>query len=988
MMLTISAAAPMSQTMAFLSHPALPQESSQAIRDLETFRLLGDRSVGKPVDLEGTITFVDPIWKFIFLQEGDHAVFVSNVSTNGVKAGDRVRVVGDGGRGDISALILAKTITRIGSGMALRPQPVSVSDLKLGDYDCELVSVKCNVERAVSSVGHTVFFCDDDGAKFHVVYLGSTPLDELWEKIGAEITVQGPLALTLKQGSEKRDFGSPSRTVKSFRILASAPPEVHSAGQLSDLPSSTDKGSEVEFDQHVFRLNGQITYCDEDKFILNDMPDTHLMYFEDNHSFDISNVVRVGGIMESSKGGKVYNVLVVETLFTTALPAAIDFQKINPESRVWKSVKAVGRPINARTDGETVQFEIHCDAQIATIRLKDDGDTSVGLLRNTRLLRVNGVVTECEPNGDCTIVAPNASHVLPLAPAISIWKYVAWFLIPLTTLFLAGFFWVKRQRNRAAAQTDSINAINHRLVSTFKAINDGLLAVDDNDRVLSVNSAFCAIIERDLIPGEIISAETFEDFLSQVKCRDVVEACLLKNNTMSGENIEIEVGSPLLSTNWGTVELTVIPVVNPESNDGAGGDANENGHEAGFVGRLLVLRDRTRERQMQAELIRANRIEAVGQLVGGIAHDFNNILTTITANLSLLETNPQLDSVALDRVSDAEVAANRGTDLVRRLLTYSGKTQLNPSPHSINETIRELYKFAGATFDARYSFQFDLDESDPFVWGDAGSIEQVILNLYLNARDAMPDGGVIISKTRLVADGGRSIVRIWISDNGPGISAEIRKQIFDPFFTTKAGHAGTGLGLSTSQRLIKEQNGELQLEPVEVSNQQSGCCFVVSLPAIRSANEEQFPVANLGLSSFDQTDVAPAASDRGPKTILVVDDEDAIRKVCTLILESYGFNVETAINGENALSMLETDNERIDVLLLDLTMPGISGLEVLETTSKIYPDLPVILFSGYLAGASDFVDDKHLKLAKPFSAAQLVGVIYRAINLKAASTRK
>ena len=649
--------------------------------------------------------------------------------------------------------------------------------------------------------------------------------------------------------------------------------------------------------------------------------------------------------------GVEYQAGVSEELFTTRLPVPIEFHKMSDEQQLWKYVKAGGRPIRIRDYGDCILFDIVREGKTAHIELCDHGIKSRHILANTRYLEVQGVVTDVDENGDCHVLVKASENISLMEPVIPIWKYLTWILLPITGLFVVGFVWVKDQRNRAASFAASIKDMHTRLVSTYQAINDGVLAIDNDENVLIVNSQFCELIGRDLKPGQAFDTDACSEFLAHVEDRTKVEQFIFEYCVESTAEQRLK------------VELT-----EPENRsfDISGSNiVSENGERSG---RLLILRDRTSERQLEAELIHSNKIEAVGQLVGGIAHDFNNILTSITANLSLLNLDSELDNGVQERVADAGLAATRGTEMVRRLLTYSGKTKLHPEPHSINAIIEELYKFTKASFDARYRFDFELDSDDPFVHVDAGAIEQVILNLYLNARDAMPDGGSIKTQTKVVVDQDEPWVQIRITDTGPGVPRHILGQIFDPFFTTKAGQAGTGLGLSTSKRLILEQNGRIEY----VSNDSNGSCFEIALPITQHI--EPSPVEINPESPMCQAD---------KKTVLVVDDEDGIRKIASAILEMHGFDAITAVNGEAALAVLQTEHQRIDMVLLDMTMPGISGLEVLEIASGEYPEIPVVLCSGYLAGVSDEIGDKCLKLPKPFSAQELIAMVNKAVNVDA-----
>lgn len=929
----------------FLAQALYGQESSdQTIKDLATFRKLGDEAIGRNVGMEAVVTFVDPIWNSVFVQDADNAIYIGGVNGKGFGFGDKVRIVGVGKSGDLSHFIEAERIDRVGEGEPPKPIPINMSELTLGQHDCIYVSAEGVVKRALSSMGHTLYFCESGGVEFHVSMLGSMKIDELWKTIGTKYQFEGALATTLLEGAEDEDVSLGPREIAGLRLSCTKKPKPLSATNQAPLPTG-EFGSKT--DQDSFRLQGQVAAKFKDSLIVADTQRATEIKFPRLHGLGQNEFVFIAG--NRLKDGKLDG-LAAEALFSTRLPNPEEFQTINPSERNFRNVKVSGRPENIRMEGKQVYFSVTRDGQTANVKLEDAAFTNPNILENTRLLAVTGAVFECDDNGNCNVVVTRSEDVRLIEPEVPISKYIAWALFPIATLFLIGFVWVKNQRNRASARAESFNAMHAQLVSTCEAINDGLLALDNNDRVLTLNSKMPSILGCHVELGEELTAEFWEDFLSRVKNREPVEKLICNREVSESEErrLEFEVSTP----EYCVYELSVSKIT-PE--------------DLANSGRLLIMRDRTSERQLQAELIHSNKLEAVGQLVGGIAHDFNNILTAITANLSLLNMGANLNEQFLSRVRDAETAADRGTELVRRLLTYSGKTELNPHSQSINKIISELHKFAGATFDSRYQFHFELEECDPHVHVDLGAIEQVLLNLYLNARDAMPDGGTITTKSFLVSDAKTPTVCIWITDTGPGIPEGVREQIFDPFFTTKAGQAGTGLGLSTSKRLIIEQNGQLHCD----FDQVAGTRFVITLPVTQIVE----------VRPADNPVAIPTATER--KTILVVDDEDSIRKVASLILENHGFDVLTADNGEAALAVLSTEHRRVDLMLLDLTMPGMSGMDVLKVTSDKYPEIPVVLCSGYLAGATGELGDSCMKLSKPFSYSKLIEKITEALNLKA-----
>ena len=918
--------------------------SQEPITSLESFVDAGDDVAGRLIDVNATVTNIDPVWNFGFVQDGEHAVFVDKIDAKKFTFADRVRIRGVAGKGDLKPTIKVIEITFIEKGIAPNPIEVDVSKLDFGDHDASYVKAEGTVLQVVSSMEQTLYYCESNGVEFHVCLHETQPMEKLWKRVGAKIEVAGVLGVTIEKGTERSEHAIGKRSIERFRIWAMHDFKVLEGGRKDPLPTSFDP----ELTAGTFLLGGQITSLLRDSFTMTDSEQAHSMKVKDFHAFGESNIARVAGSRTLNSGRRA---LVVEVLFSAPIPNPIKFEAIEHDSDLWSLVNVTGHPEKIRRKNDRVCFDIRSGEKKAIVELQGQATASVELLQSARLVEVRGIVSEIDTEGTCKVIVSDSNQVLVVEPKKSIWKYVAAVLFPLTVLISIGFVWVKAQRNRADSLAESINAMHTRLVSTYEAISDGLLAVDVDSRVLTVNSEFRRLIGHNLIPGEKFTASTSQDFLGQMKNRNAVEKLIFGRQTDCKKvcRMEIEIVRP----EPGVFDLEVSDIVSDKQTR---------------IGRLFLLRDRTKERQLQAELIHSNKIEAVGQLVGGIAHDFNNILTAITANLSLLDLKAEDDRATV--VTAAESAANRGTEMVRRLLTYSGKTKLRPESQSINSVIRELHKFTKATFDSRYEFRFDLDVSDPLVRVDAGAIEQVILNLYLNARDSMPNGGKILTVTRCDTESEDKVVRIWVVDDGPGVPEHIRESIFEPFFTTKAGQAGTGLGLSTSKRLIRELNGTLEYKP----SSKPGSRFVIALPTsteTQVAEEAKEPISNCALS--------------GSKTVLVVDDEDAIRKIYRLILEPHEIQVLTAVNGQAALAILKQEHERIDLVLLDLTMPGMSGLDVLEIVSKKYSKIPVILCSGYLAGIAGEIDDCVLKLPKPFSAEQLLKIVSRTLQLEQAT---
>ena len=396
---------------------------------------------------------------------------------------------------------------------------------------------------------------------------------------------------------------------------------------------------------------------------------------------------------------------------------------------------------------------------------------------------------------------------------------------------------------------------------------------------------------------------------------------------------------------------------------------------------LSLAIDVTERLSLEAQLRQSQKMESVGQLAGGIAHDFNNLLTVINGHASLILAGEKLTPRGADSIKEIVEAGRRAGALTRQLMTFSRKQEFHPQAVDLNEVVNNVTKMLRRILGEDVTLDVDFSPGLPAVKADLGMIEQVLLNLAVNSRDAMPRGGRLIIRTTAVtidpyqarhnpeAMAGR-YVSLTFSDTGCGIAPEIMGRIFEPFFTTKELDRGTGLGLATVYGIIKQHQGWITVQ----SRLGEGTTFQIHLPSCDAKGEalQRVPGEQKVLG--------------GTETILVVEDETPLLKLMHHILESQGYKVLDSTNGRQALQVWEEHRKRIDLLLTDLILPdGMAGTELARILQEAKPGLKVLYTSGYDADrlAKEFPDGATINLVqKPFHARKLSEMVYDTLNAK------
>jgi len=402
--------------------------------------------------------------------------------------------------------------------------------------------------------------------------------------------------------------------------------------------------------------------------------------------------------------------------------------------------------------------------------------------------------------------------------------------------------------------------------------------------------------------------------------------------------------------------------------------------QGGYAGALAMVMDMTERKRLEEQLRQVQKMEAIGQLSGGVAHDFNNLLTVIKGQISLLQLAGPRDPETDQSLEDISLAADRAANLTRQLLAFSRRQVLQLRDLNINGVVEGMGSMVRRIVGEDVAVELACAPMPLGVQADTGMMEQVILNLVVNARDAMPKGGRLrIETARVEIDGetarkrpearAGSFVRLTVADTGTGIAPETLPKIFEPFFTTKEFGKGTGLGLATVYGIVQQHRGWISVE----SEMGSGTRFHVHVPAL----EGMALSVVVGLTE-------PTAATGGGETILLVEDEAEVRAVARFALVRQGYQVLEAEHGAKALEVWAANAAKIKLLLTDVVMPGgISGVDLAVRLRQEQPGLRVIYMSGYspeMAGKNFAIREGVNFLPKPFDMATLTRVVRGSLD--------
>ncbi|HUP88864.1 MAG TPA: PAS domain S-box protein [Longimicrobiales bacterium] len=515
-----------------------------------------------------------------------------------------------------------------------------------------------------------------------------------------------------------------------------------------------------------------------------------------------------------------------------------------------------------------------------------------------------------------------------------------------------------RDITEAKRTEEALRESEQRFRKILETSAEGVAIRNPAGRLTFVNDRFAQMLGYQV--DEMIGLNVFDIVVNEYRAQ-MAESAERRKRTGKAEQLDLEflhkTGSRI------SILLSASPLYDADGN---------------YIGSLGMLTDISERKNLEAQLRQSQKIEAVGRLAGGIAHDFNNLLTAIRGHVDLLLADTPVEAHVRSDIEEIGKAADRAAGLTQQLLAFSRRQILQPRVIELDTVVTDMETLLRRMINEDIRLLTRLRSGNACVRADRSQLEQVLMNLAVNARDAMPNGGTLTIETSVVdideefvranngSHAGRH-VRLCVTDSGAGMDAETLSHVFEPFFTTKELGKGTGLGLATVYGVVKQSDGYIRVE----SEPRAGTTFEILLPAVKAVTEAPRDLV-----------FKPGSAGKG-ETILVAEDEDAVRSLASRILRKRGYNVLEAKNGVEAMELARAHRGTIDLLLTDVIMPVLGGRELGERLGELRPGTKVLFMSGYTDDAllqRGVLQGDGQFLEKPFSPEGLAAKIREVLE--------
>ena len=934
-------ARPALQPIAFPPAPETALRTTNAPKELtrvdEIRDLPRDRAALRiPVRLRGVITFADTGWRNCFFQDESGGIYVK-LGNQSVAHGRRVELTGETDAGGYAPQIINPTFQELGATNLPAALKVDLDDLVKGHLDAQWVELQGVVRRVIGDSGHAHLVITTPMGRFKAVIPLLSDQDLPSHLIDALVSVQGACTTEMNSKGQLAGVVLNVPTVAHARVLESPPADPFE--QKTSPVASVGTFQPERLAGRRIKVEGVVTFVIPwQGFYLQDASGGIRVHAEHTNEVSLGDRVDVVGFPVAGNFSPQLEDAVLRKTGTGLLPLPMrstaeqillhgtnDSAVVEIEAQLLQSVQGAASPYLVLQDG-SILFN-------ASLSNPARGKQATALLAGSRL-RLTGV---------CAIQAgenrePNAFRLLLRQPGdIKVLTTPPWWT-PRHTVFLASslvllialaLVWAIALRRTVQRQT----AIIHQELQTeeslklqfrelFENAKDLMFTFDLDGKCTSLNQAAKQFFD-------LSHEQALEKCLVDFVAPDF--RALIEQNTKSlieGESVaSFEVTASRSNGAESLLEVSLRTI-------------QQGGRPLSFQ---ATAHDLTERRELENDLRQSQKMESIGRLAAGVAHDFNNILTIIQGHCDFLQADRKNLARHMESINEMTSAAERAANLTRQLLMFSRKQPLRPTQLEVNQLISQLAKMLQRLLGEQIHLECSYGTGLPTVLADAVMIEQVVINLSVNARDAMPSGGRLTIRTEAVyidSDHVRrnpesragQFVSLAVEDIGHGMDEATMKHLFEPFFTTKEVGKGTGLGLASVYGILKQHQGWVEV----ASKPNHGSRFTLFLPG----------------SETKLTGIAekPATIEHrgGTETILLVEDEPDLRALVSAALKNLGYRVLTAGSGLDAIPVWEKHKSEIDLLFTDQVMPdGISGRELAERFRSEKPALSILFTSGY-----------------------------------------
>ncbi|MEM7474957.1 MAG: ATP-binding protein [Planctomycetota bacterium] len=948
------------------------------------------------LDFVATVNNWDPVWNQLFIQQGSKALYLHlpydyYKDPPEIKLGTKIRATG------VfyckSYRLVVEQLMVQAHGQPITPTEVDFAQIGPPEFWSQRVAGQATVESVLVEDKRCQMMMHVGKRRFLARVNRGFSAKEAFEFIGKDIALEGTLSYLEDEIDRQVGMITHSMASEKFEVLA------NKAEDNSGLSFENAVRFDLSRDSNEFEhgtlveLTGQVSYIRPyDQIVIeDDAGNATTIYACFEGDLKLGDYVRVYATRIESENmpnmpafaegmdGRGADSLWRAHLIERQNPSFIDKLAFTPKEVVEKGINlrraTVGGNIVSVTSNnlkhrarvETGPYKFDAVFRAKNSDFKEFELGSVKEINFTGLIKqpANGT-----SDADFELHVASLKDIAVIERKLEIYpRHVYWVFAGLALAVLVSFGIVWRLRGQVGEQSEDMARLIGRLNATYDAVREGLLVIDNRGRVLTTNAQFQELLGLDAESMGPISEAEPSWFAQQIANQfqngeaflDAWEKTQLQPNiTLTLELTTTEVQPRTLVVFSAPVQ-TVRGVSSLEQ----------------LENRIWTFDDISERKQLEADLIQSQKMEAVGRLAGGVAHDFNNLLLAITANLELARMQPS-DGGNKDYLEAAENAVDRASKLVKHLLGFSRKSILEVRVRDPHEVVERIQNLLERILNARIQVQVSLADEIWNVKMDDTHIEQVLLNVCLNARDACGDGEGLISIStsnlgkaelrEVVARGELPVirecdyVRIVVQDNGSGIQGDILEKVFDPFFTTKELGKGTGLGLSMSLGIVEQHEGVIHLD---------------STPGQGTRCELLLPRTSENINPADSKIGRLVQSDSKFAHVLIADDDELVRTSTANALKVNGFDVTSVASGVDALIHLRS-SDRFAVAIVDFSMPGMSTIDLCNKIREYRPALPIIVTSGYsieITSIEEQLRQPMSFIAKPFRTPALVKLI-------------